>query len=93
METLIAINRYGHMAIGFIGLAAWWVPILTKKGGKQHMLFGKVFALSAYIIGTTALAGVSMRAGYAIWRGIDITENPENFGFLIFLAYLAAPLN
>jgi hypothetical protein len=88
METLIAINRYGHMVVGFIGLAAWWVPILTKKGGKKHVLFGKVFALSAYIIGTTALAGVSMRAGYALWRGIDITENPQVFGFLIFLGYL-----
>ena len=71
-----------------MGLVAWWVPILTKKGGKQHVLFGKVFALSAYIIGGTALAGVTMRVGYALWRGIDVTENAATLGFLIFLAYL-----
>ena len=75
MEWLIEANRWFHMIIGFVGLAAWWVPILTKKGGKQHVFFGKVFALSAYIIGSTALAGVTMRVGYALWRGIDITEN------------------
>ena len=36
MEWLIEANRWFHMIIGFVGLAAWWVPILTKKGGKQH---------------------------------------------------------
>ncbi|NKB87639.1 MAG: hypothetical protein GKS06_05410 [Acidobacteria bacterium] len=88
MDLLIEANRWFHIIVGFTGLAAWWVPVLTKKGGKQHVFFGKLFALSAYIIGTTALAGVSMRMGYALWQGIDVTQNPETFGFLIFLAYL-----
>lgn len=88
MEWLIEANRWFHMIVGFAGLAAWWVPIVTKKGGRRHQLFGKVFALSAYVIGTTALLSASMRIGDALWRGIDVTASPAAFGFLIFLAYL-----
>jgi hypothetical protein len=88
METLIEFNRFAHIVIGVIGITAWWVPILTKKGGKRHVLFGKVFAFSAYFVGTTALAGVTMRLGQALWNGADVTANRSAFGFLIFLGYL-----
>ncbi len=88
MDTVFEINRWFHMIVGFVGLAAWWIPLTTKKGGARHVLFGKVFAASAYVIGTTALIGALGRLGWALWRGADPAANVETFGFLIFLAYL-----
>lgn len=88
MDTFFEINRLFHMTVGFIGLAAWWIPVVTRKGGARHKLFGKIFAVSAYIIGTTALMGALGRGAWALWRGADFDANVENFGLLVFLAYL-----
>ena len=55
MDGLIQTLRWTHMALGFVGLTAWWVPILAKKGGKRHVAFGKVFAVCAYAVGGTAM--------------------------------------
>lgn len=88
MDTFLEANRLFHIAVGTVGLAAWWVPLLTKKGGKRHKLFGKVFALCAYTVGITAVLGATTRLGYALARGATLQNNIESFGFLIFLGYL-----
>ena len=62
METLIDLNRAIHVGVGFVGLAAWWLPVLTKKGGRGHRLFGKVFALCAYFLGLSTFLSVVSRA-------------------------------
>ena len=35
-----------HVSAGFIGLAAFWVPVLTPKGGRVHVRAGWVFAIA-----------------------------------------------
>ena len=88
MEPFLEANRFFHIVFAIIGLAAWWVPILTKKGGEQHRRFGKVFALCAYIVGITAVVGATARLVDSLWRGAVLQDNVEAFGLLVFLAYL-----
>ncbi len=40
MQLLQSIFVWIHVLAGFIGLISFWVPVLTRKGGKQHKLFG-----------------------------------------------------
>lgn len=54
--------RAGHVIPGFIGLAAFWIPIVTKKGGRAHRACGWVFAVCAAIVLSTAL----ISAGWAL---------------------------
>ena len=88
MEPLIVGLRYAHIVIGFVGLAAYWIPVLTKKGGVQHVRFGKVFALCGYIVATTAIMTTTLRFSRALWEGVSIRDNVEGLGFLLFLFYL-----
>lgn len=55
LSTLHQSLRWVHIAVGFLGLAAFWVPIFARKGGKIHVLFGRIFVVCAYIIVVTAL--------------------------------------
>lgn len=54
-ETLHQILRYTHIIFGFLGLIIFWVPIFTKKGGRIHIITGKIFAGSAYIVAISAI--------------------------------------
>ena len=47
--------RSSHITIGFVGLVAYWIPVLVKKGGKLHILAGRVFEWCGYYVATTAL--------------------------------------
>lgn len=78
-----------HVAAGFAGLGAFWVPILSRKGGKNHKLFGKVFKYSAYLVLGAAMGSVSYRLFEAFAKGLRPSQDPDNFGFVIFLGYLA----
>ncbi len=88
METLIEINRVGHIAIGFIGLVSWWLPIVSKKGGRNHRLFGKVFAACAYWIGFSTLISLVLRLSMAPWSTEGVGGVLSQAGFLIFLGYI-----
>lgn len=88
MDVLIGGIRWAHIVFGFVGLAAFWVPIVTKKGGARHKTFGKVFALCAYFVAGSAMVTPPLRIGGALAAGASVTENAESFGFLIFLFYL-----
>ena len=88
MELLLAINRYVHIAVGFAGLVAWWVPIVTTKGGPIHRRMGITFVGAAYVIGTTALVSPVLHIASARRSGIAWPELLGGSGFLILLAYL-----
>ena len=90
MEALIGGIRWMHIALGFVGLAAWWVPILSKKGGERHKTFGKIFALCAYVVAGSAMLTPPLRIGGALAGGASLTDDPQSFGFLIFLFYLGS---
>ena len=59
-----------HVIAGTIGLVAFWIPIATKKGARNHRAGGK-WALSGFI-GAGALA-IAM----AIYSLIDTSRHPE----------------
>ncbi len=59
-----------HVIAGTIGLIAFWIPIATKKGAKNHRKGGK-WALGGFI-GAGALA-IAM----AVYSLIDTSRHPE----------------
>lgn len=89
MEAVLSNLRWVHVAAGFIGLAAFWVPIFTRKGAAQHKLFGKIFKYSAYIVLGAAGLAVCLHAINFSNHGMSISEHASDYGFMIFLGYLA----
>ncbi len=55
MLTLYNALILFHVAAGFIGLVAFWVPVFAPKGGAVHVRAGKVFLYCAYVVAGTAL--------------------------------------
>lgn len=89
MELMLRLLIYLHVTAGFVGLAAFWVPIFTKKGAANHRTFGKVFKWCAYLVLGAAILAVSFQLVEALLRGIGPNDRPVGFAFLIFLGYLA----
>jgi hypothetical protein len=54
-HTLVA----AHIVTGSVGLVAVWVPIIGRKGGRNHKRWGKVFAYSMLLTGSIAI-GISL---------------------------------
>jgi hypothetical protein len=48
--------RLGHVVPGFLGLLVFWIPLLTKKGGKAHKKFGMIFAFCAFLVTVSSMA-------------------------------------
>jgi hypothetical protein len=44
-----------HIAFGAVGLISFWVPVMGKKGAKNHRLWGKVFWTTIMVAGSVAL--------------------------------------
>lgn len=89
METLIDLNRWLHVTFGFTGLAAFWIPILTRKGGRVHRSAGKVFRFCAYVVLIGALLSVTLHLSEGLSQGDTPRTAPAEFAFLVFLGYLA----
>ena len=53
--TFIAL----HIAFGSVGLVAFWVPVIGRKGGAAHKRWGKVFTWTMLATGTAAV-GISL---------------------------------
>jgi len=70
MDETVVIFRLTHVLVGFLGLAAFWVPVLSMKGGVVHRSGGRVFALCALYVGGTGLA-------LSVWA---IADPPSFFG-------------
>ncbi len=49
-----------HIVSGSVGLLAFWVPVLARKGGARHKAWGKVFTASMLITGTIAMVIASL---------------------------------
>lgn len=54
-ELLALWLRRSHIAVGFLGLFAFWGAIVAKKGGRAHIIAGRVFEWCGYYVATTAL--------------------------------------
>jgi hypothetical protein len=57
--TLFKILIAAHIVTGSIGLIAFWVPVLSRKGSANHKLWGRVFNRTMLATATFAL-GMSL---------------------------------
>jgi len=48
-----------HIAAGSIGLLSFWVPVVARKGGRDHRRWGRVFTWTMLITGCAAI-GISL---------------------------------
>ncbi len=88
MEMIRETLRFVHIALGFTGLAAFWVPVFARKGSRPHVLFGKIFAWCVYIVAGSAVVNSILILAIAVGQGHRPSEDPSTFGFLVFLCYL-----
>jgi hypothetical protein len=55
MNTLLEILLYAHVAGGAVGLVAFWIPALTKKGSSLHRQAGRVYVRGMSVVLATAV--------------------------------------
>lgn len=77
-----------HVATGFVGLAAFWIPLFAKKGGRLHVRAGRVYTCCAYVVTVSAVVVSAGRIVAYAARGIGPADQPEPYGFALFLGYL-----
>ena len=80
--------RFIHVIFGVVGLVAFWVPVITKKGAVNHVRFGKIFVWSAYVVLAAAALSLIASVTERVTQGIGISEQPASYAFIVFLAYL-----
>lgn len=50
-QTLLVV----HIAIGFLSLVLFWIPVVAKKGSALHIRTGHWYAKAMYLVGFSAL--------------------------------------
>ncbi len=55
MHALYRVLLLLHVAAGFTGLVAFWIPVFAPKGGRVHIRAGTVFMICAFVVAGTAL--------------------------------------
>ncbi len=89
MESFVTVLIYLHVAFGFAGLAAFWIPIVTRKGGISHRRFGRIYVYCAYVVLGSAAVSVTYRLLKFFAEGNVVADNPTGVSFLMFLGYLS----
>ena len=77
-----------HVVTGFVGLAAFWVPVFARKGGQAHVRAGRVYAYCAYVVTLSAVTAAAGRIISYQSQGIGVAEQPGSYGFAVLLGYL-----
>ena len=89
-ELIHEALRYSHIFLGFVGLVAFWIPVVAKKGGRVHVWCGKVFAFCGYVVAITAIASCWWLLIHpATWSGKPITLGDVPLNQIMFVAILA----
>ena len=88
MELLSESIRFVHVTFGAIGLTAFWVPVLTRKGAANHVRFGRIFVWSAYIVLGAAALALARRVVSLLGEGSGPSDAPILYALIVFLAYL-----
>ncbi len=75
-QTILAV----HIAAGAVALLVFWVPLVTKKGGRTHRRIGWIYVIAAVVVAATGLLSCIplVRSG-----------RPFRLGAGIFLAYVS----
>ena len=86
----VAMNALvlAHVATGFVGLAAFWIPVFARKGGRVHVQAGRVYAYCAYVVTVSAVTASVGRIAALLAQGLGPADRPETYGFALFLGYL-----
>ena len=88
-ETMHALLRALHISTGFVGLAAFWIPALARKGGRLHVVAGRVFAGCAYVVALTALGSTAWALLHpASWAGEPVSLGQIPADQIMFVAIL-----
>ena len=88
MNLLFDVLITAHVATGFVGLGAFWIPLFARKGGRAHVRAGRVFTFCAYVVTLSAVTASAGRIVSYRVQGIGVAEQPEAYGFALFLGYL-----
>ena len=88
MNSVMNVLLLAHVATGFVGLAAFWIPVFARKGGRAHVLAGRVFTYSAYVVTVSAVTASAGRIVSFQVQGIGLADRPELYGFAVLLGYL-----
>lgn len=59
MHGAFEVLVIAHIISGATGLIAFWIPILTRKGGSNHRRFGRIFVNMMLLTGAIAI-GISL---------------------------------
>lgn len=70
-EALYLLFRQSHIAVGFLGLIAFWISIVAKKGDTLHIRAGRCFEWSGYYV-----------AGTALFACVRYLLTPQHFAFI-----------
>lgn len=103
MQIFLKIALYFHIAAGFLALVTGLVPMFSKKGGKAHVLWGKVYFWAMFVVALTALirfqmklnliflAGIAVFSFYNTFTGVRLIHRKDN-GKSVFLDWFASIL-
>lgn len=88
MSELLYAVLVAHVVAGFVGLAAFWIPVFVRKGGRAHKRAGRVYAGCAYVVTLSAVVVSAVRVvGYRL-EGTGLRDQPELYAFACLLGYL-----
>lgn len=80
---LFSFFKIVHIIAGFAALLVFWIPVVTKKGGKTHNRIGWVYVVS---MGVVALSALYM----GVWRiGFDPDRTADSTAFAWFLIFIS----
>ncbi|MGB0369158.1 MAG: hypothetical protein ACPGU4_00335 [Flavobacteriales bacterium] len=90
MEIIAKTLLFLHVSFGFASLVLFWLPVFLKKGGKGHVITGKLYVIAMWIVVTTAallsvknvLIGKYFMAAFLGFISL-ITANPLWYGMAI----------
>ena len=70
-----------HIAAGIVALAVFWIPLVTRKGGRIHRRFGMIYSWAMGMVVVFALFAVGFR--------LFVEGDPALKSRSIFLAFIA----
>lgn len=60
MHNVHALLLAAHIATGTVAVFGFWLPVVTRKGGRFHVAAGRVYSWAMYAVSATAIAMASM---------------------------------
>jgi uncharacterized membrane protein len=83
---LFKILRVLHIIGGFLALAIFWIPMVTRKGGKVHNRLGWIYVWAMSVVAVSAFyMGV-----YRVFLDQNASQERVSFSwFLIFISILS----